>query len=121
MRRPCFCLVLEALMTDRRSSPFWLFARREMALSVRSRWMQIFVIGFARLALAVGGAGDILSGGSGMQDFARTAASLVHLVILLVPLTALLFGVVVVTPDTGDAELTFSQPVSRSTVLFGKL
>ena len=108
-------------MTEGRRSTLWLFARRELLLSVRSRWTQIFAVVFAGLALAVAGSGYVLSGGSGMQDFARTSASLVQLVVLLVPLTALLFGVIAVTPDTGDAELTFSQPVSRRTVLAGKL
>ena len=108
-------------MTKAGRATLWIFARQEMVLSVRSRWTQIFAAVFAGLSLAVAGSGYVLSGGSGMQDFARTSASLVQLVVLLVPLTALLFGVIAVTPDVGDAELTFSQPVSRRTVLAGKL
>jgi len=90
-------------------------------LAVRSRWTQIFAAVFAALALAVASAGYILSGGHGVQDFARTAASLVQLVLLLVPLTALLIGVMALAPDRGAAELLFSQPVSRGTILLGKL
>lgn len=99
----------------------WHFARRELALAVRSRWMHVFTGVFASLALAVALSGYVLTGGSGMQDFARTSASLVHLVILLVPMTALLFGVTACTPERGDAELIFSQPVPRRGVLLGKL
>ena len=101
--------------------PLLLCARQELVLAVRSRWTQIFAAVFAALALAVASAGYILSGGHGVQDFARTAASLVQLVLLLVPLTALLIGVMALAPDRGAAELLFSQPVSRGPILLGKL
>jgi Cu-processing system permease protein len=98
-----------------------LFAREELVLALRSRWTQIFAVVFGLLSLGVAGAGYVLSGGHGVQDFARTAVSLVQLVLLLVPLTALVIGVLSLAPERGAAELTFSQPVSRGTILFGKL
>ena len=98
-----------------------LFAREELLLALRSRWTQIFAVVFGALAVAVAGAGYVLSGGHGVQDFARTAVSLVQLVLLLVPLTALVIGVLSLAPERGAAELMFSQPVSRGTILFGKL
>lgn len=100
---------------------FTLCALQELRLSVRSRWTQTFAVVFAALALAVASSGYVLSGGSGLQDFSRTAASLVELVLLLVPLTALVFGVMALTPDVGAAELLYSQPVSRPVILLGKL
>jgi len=102
-------------------SPLLVCARQELVLAVRSRWTQIFAVVFAALSLAVSGSGYILSGGAGVQDFARTAVSLVQLVLLLVPLTSLLIGVLALAPDRGAAELLFSQPVPRGTILFGKL
>lgn len=108
-------------MRSTRRSPLWLFARQELVLSVRSRWTQTFAVVFAALALAVASSGYVLSGGSGLQDFARTAASLVQLVLLLVPLTSLVFGVIALTPEPGAAELLYSQPVPRRTILGGKL
>jgi len=101
--------------------PFSMFARQEFVLAARSRWTQIFAVVFGGLAFAVAASGYILSGGRGVQDFARTAVSLVQLVILLVPLTSLLVGVMALAPERGQAELVFSQPVARRTVLFGKL
>ncbi len=98
-----------------------LFAREELALALRSRWTQIFAAVFGLLAFFVSGAGYVLSGGHGVQDFARTAVSLVQLVLLLVPLTALLIGVLSLAPERGAAELVFSQPLARHTVLLGKL
>lgn len=88
---------------------------------VRSRWTQIFALVFAILSLAVAGSGYVLTGGWGVQDFSRTAVSLVQLVLLLVPLAALLLGVLELTPERGAAEILFSQPVSRRVLLFDKL
>ncbi len=103
------------------AGPFLLCARQELLLAVRSRWTQIFAAVFAALALGVASSGYVLSGGHGVQDFARTAASLVELVLLLVPLTALLIGVLALAPERGAAELLFSQPVSRRAILLGKV
>jgi Cu-processing system permease protein len=108
-------------MTPDTRSMLWLCARQELRLAVRSRWTQTFAIVFAALALAVASSGYVLSGGSGFQDFARTAASLVQLVLLLVPLTSLVFGVMALTPELGEAELLYSQPVTRGTILAGQV
>lgn len=98
-----------------------LVARQELSLAVRSRWTQIFAAVFAALALAVAASGYVLSGGHGVQDFARTGASLVQVILLLVPLTALLIGVLSFASERGAAEILLSQPVARTAVLAGKL
>ncbi len=105
----------------RHASPLWLCARYELVLAVRSRWLQIFAAVFAGLALAVASSGYILSGGHGVQDFSRTAASLVQIVLLLVPLAALVFGSLALTSERGAAELLYSQPVSRGRILLGRV
>ncbi len=98
-----------------------LVARQELTLAVRSRWTQIFAAAFAVLAVGVAASGYVLSGGSGFQDFARTSASLVQLVVLIVPLASLLVGVLSLSPERGAAELLFSQPIGRGDILAGKL
>jgi Cu-processing system permease protein len=90
-------------------------------LAVRSRSLQIFAIVFAALAALVAASGYVLTGGTGLQDFSRTAASLVELVVLVVPLAALVLGVTALTPDPGAAELLFSQPIARWRILVGRL
>ncbi len=107
-------------MTSLRSV-LWICARYELVLAVRSRWLQLFAVVFAALALAVSGAGYILSGGHGVQDFSRTAVSLVQIVLLLVPLAALVFGGLALTPERGAAELLYSQPVPRGAILLGRM
>lgn len=98
-----------------------LFARQELVLAVRSRWTRSFAVLFAAVALAVAGAGYVVSGGSGLQDFARTTVSLMQLVLLLVPMVALLLGVTTLATERGSAELVYSQPVARGTILAGTL
>lgn len=102
-------------------SAVWLCARYELLLAVRSRWLHIFSAVFAGLALAVAGSGYVLSGGYGVQDFSRTAVSLVQVVLLLAPLAALVFGGLALTPERGAAELIYSQPIARGAVLTGRM
>lgn len=108
-------------MSARPPSLTLLVARQELLLAVRSRWTLVFAAVFAVLALGVSGSGYILSGGHGFQDFARTSASLVQLVVLVVPLAALLMGVLSLAPERGTAELLYAQPISRREILVGKL
>jgi Cu-processing system permease protein len=108
-------------MTTPRESPLRLCANQELTIAMRSRWTQIFAATFAVLALAVAGSGYVLSGGTGVQDFARTATSLTQLVVLVIPMMALLVGATSFSPERGAAELLFSQPVSRATLVAGKL
>jgi Cu-processing system permease protein len=96
-------------------------AAQELALAARARATQTFAAVFAALSLAVSASGYILSGGSGLQDFARTATSLTQLVLFVVPMMALLVGTMAFSPDQGTAELLFSQPIARHTLMFGKL
>lgn len=102
-------------------SALLLVARQELVLAARARSIQIFAAVFAVLALAVAGSGYVLTGGVGVQDFARTAASLVQLVLLVVPLMALLLGVTALSAERSSLELLFAQPLARSDILLGKL
>jgi Cu-processing system permease protein len=98
-----------------------LFAAEELKIALRSRWTQIFAAVFAVLACGVSGAGYVISGGHGVQDFSRTAASLIHLVVLIVPLISLMLGVLSLSLERGAAEVVFALPVSRGTILAGRL
>jgi Cu-processing system permease protein len=99
----------------------WLCARHELLLAARSRWLHVFAVVFAGLALLVAASGYVISGGYGLQDFARTAVSLVQLVLLIVPLAALVFGSLVLSPERGAAELLYAQPVPRPAILAGRV
>lgn len=98
-----------------------LFAIEELKIALRSRWTAIFAVVFAVLASGLAAAGYVLSGGHGVQDFSRTSASLVHLVVLIVPLISLMLGVLSLSLERGAAEVVFALPVPRSTILMGRL
>jgi Cu-processing system permease protein len=96
-------------------------ARQELVISIRNRWTMIFAVVFGALVVSIAYVGIMAEGFSGMQSFTRTSASLLNLVLYIVPLVALTMGTLTFTGDKGSTELLFSQPVLRSEVVFGKL
>ncbi len=95
-------------------------ARQELRISIRSRLTIVFAVLFATLALAISYFGLVTAGVAGFQGFTRTAASLLNLVLYIVPLAGLVTGSLALTGEQGALEMLFSQPVSRSEVLIGK-
>jgi Cu-processing system permease protein len=56
-----------------------------------------------------------------VQGFERTTASLLNLVLYLVPLLGLMLGTLALSRDRAGNELLFSQPVGREQVLYGRV
>lgn len=97
-----------------------LIAREEFRIHARNRWIIAFGWVFALLTLAISYFGMVTAAEVGFQGFTRTTASLVNLVLYLVPIVALIMGVLSLSPD-GGSELLLAQPVTRLQVLVGKL
>ncbi|HEU5403882.1 MAG TPA: ABC transporter permease subunit [Terriglobales bacterium] len=98
-----------------------VIAGQEMRVTLRSKWVQIFAAVFAVLTLAISYFGMMTSVVVGFEGFTRTTASLLNLVLYLIPMFALVAGTLSFSIEKGAAELLFSQPVLRSEVLFGKI
>jgi Cu-processing system permease protein len=96
-------------------------ARQELVINVRNRWTLTFAAVFGALALGISYFGLATAGRVGFQGFARTSASLLNLVLYLVPLVALTMGALSFTSEKSGGELLFAQPVTRAEVLLGKL
>lgn len=96
-------------------------ARQELVINVRNKWTLIFAVIFGTLVVSISYFGMKAEGFSGMQNFTRTSASLLNLVLYIVPLVALVMGTLSFTGDKGSTELLYSQPVLRSEVMVGKL
>ena len=96
-------------------------ARQEVTISLRSRWVLVFASVFGLLSLAISYFGTVTAGAAGLQGFERTAASLLSLVLYLVPLLGLMLGTLSILPDQAANELLFAQPVARTTILLGRL
>jgi Cu-processing system permease protein len=95
--------------------------RQELVINVRNRWTLIFALVFGTLVVGVSYFGMMAEGFAGLQNFTRTSTSLLNLVLYIVPLVALVMGTLSFTGDKGSTELLFSQPLTRSEVLLGKL
>ncbi|MEK9137967.1 MAG: ABC transporter permease subunit, partial [Bacteroidota bacterium] len=95
-------------------------AKQELVINVRNKWTIIFAFVFGVLVVSISYIGIVTEGYSGMQNFTRTSASLLNLVLYIVPLVALTMGTLSFTGDKGSTELLFSQPLSRAEVLLGK-
>jgi Cu-processing system permease protein len=95
-------------------------ARDELTNAVRNRWTIIFSIVFGLLAIGIAHFGMKAEGFSGMQSFTRTSASMLNLVLYIVPLVALTMGTLSFCGERGSSELLFAQPLFRSEVVIGK-
>jgi Cu-processing system permease protein len=99
----------------------WIIARKELRDSVRDRWFWLFAGSFA--LLAAGLATFALSNTEvvGFGGFGRTAASLIALVQLVVPLMGLTLGArsIAGQREAGTLRFLLSHPVSRTEVYVG--
>ncbi|HEY6119885.1 MAG TPA: ABC transporter permease subunit [Pyrinomonadaceae bacterium] len=95
-------------------------ARQELIINIRNRWTLGFAGVFGVLVLAISYFGLVTGGSVGFQGFARTSASLLNMVLYIVPLVALVMGTLSFTSETSAGELLFSQPVTRGEILLGK-
>jgi Cu-processing system permease protein len=96
-------------------------ARQELTVAVRNKWTLIFASVFGSLVLAISYFGTMTAGQIGFQGFNRTTASLLSLVLYLIPLVALMMGTQSFLSDSGDGEMLFAQPVTRGEILVGKI
>jgi len=96
-------------------------AKQELTINIRNMWTLVFAVVFGALVVSISYFGVMAEGFSGMQNFTRTSASILNLVLYIVPLVSLTMGTLSFTGDKGSTELLFSQPVSRSEVMAGKL
>ncbi len=100
----------------------WTLAQKELRDALRNRWFLLYTLAFTILALAfsyltLAGAGIV-----GFAGFGRTAASLINLVLLIVPLMALTIGAQSLAGEMERGTLAYllAQPVGRFEVFLGK-
>jgi Cu-processing system permease protein len=98
--------------------------KKEVNDSLKNRWFMLYASVFAGLALLLSWL-SISGGGigySGFASFGRTAASLINLVLLIVPLMALTVGAgnLAGEHERGTLSYLLSQPVNRGEVILGK-
>lgn len=99
-----------------------IIAGKEFRDRIRNLWVLAVALIFALFSLAIAYFGSAQQGEVGFRGIDVTIASLVSLVIYLVPLIALILGydAVVGERERGSLELLMSMPVTRFEILLGK-
>lgn len=99
-----------------------ILARKEVRDALRNRWFLLYAVCFAALSLGLASVALAGTGRLGLAGFGRTAASLVNLVLLIVPLMGLTLGAAALAGERerGTLETLLAQPVTRGEVLLGK-
>lgn len=100
----------------------YTITRKELRDALRNRWFMVFTVAFAGIALALSALMHPSSSSLQVASYSRTAASLINLVLLFVPLIGLTLGAANLAGDreTGALSYLLAQPVSRVEVLLGK-
>lgn len=97
-------------------------AGKEFRDRIRNRWVLAIALVFAVFALLIAYFGGAQEGAVGFRSIEVTIASLVSLVIYLVPLIALVLGfdAIVGERERGSLDLLLSMPITRFELLLGK-
>ncbi|MFC4311886.1 ABC transporter permease [Steroidobacter flavus] len=109
-------------MTGLQFKPIAVLAGKELRDCIRNRWVLAVTVIFAAFALVIAYFGAAQQGAVGFRGIEATIASLVSLVIYLVPLIALILGfdTVVGERERGSLDLLLSMPLTRVELLLGK-
>lgn len=99
-----------------------VIAAKEFRDRIRNRWVIAVALIFTLFALAIAYFGGAQQGEVGLHGIEVTIASLVSLVIYLIPLIALILGydAIVGERERGSLDLLLSMPITRLELLLGK-
>lgn len=97
-------------------------AAKEFRDRIRNRWVLAVALVFTVFSLVIAYFGGAQQGAVGFRSIEVTIASLVSLVIYLIPLIALLLGfdAIVGERERGSLDLLLSLPITRLELLLGK-
>ncbi len=95
-------------------------AKQDLKLNLRNRWILGVSLLFGILTLSVAYSGMVTAGYVGFQDFRRTGASIVSLVLYLVPILALMMGTFAFVSSREYLDLVVTQPIARWKIILGK-
>src|SRR5574343_569535 len=102
--------------------PVATIAAKEFRDRIRNRWVLAVALVFTVFALVIAYFGGAQQGAVGFRPIEVTIASLVSLVIYLIPLIALLLGfdAIVGERERGSLDLLLALPITRLELLLGK-
>ena len=99
-----------------------ILAQKELKDARRNRWFILYTLAFTGLALALAWLALSGIGNQGLAGFGRTSASLINLVLLIVPLMGLTLGALSLAGERERGTMLYmlTQPISQAELLMGK-
>ena len=99
----------------------WLIGRVTYLESLRNRWVLFFSVTFALLAFLLSYVGA--SQASTFSSFDRSSATLLHILLIFIPLLGFMLGAQLIAGDREGGALVYllSHPVGKNHIYFGKL
>lgn len=96
--------------------------QKEVRDARRNRWFLLYAIAFTGLSLALAWLALSGAGNYGLAGYGRTSASLINLVLLIVPLMGLTLGAMSLAGERESGTLLYllAQPISQGELLLGK-
>lgn len=100
----------------------FILAQKELRDARRNRWFLLYALAFAGLSLALAWMALSGAGNYGLAGFGRTSASLINLILLIVPLMGLTLGAMGLAGEREQGTLLYmlAQPINQAELLLGK-
>ncbi|HEX6385677.1 MAG TPA: ABC transporter permease subunit [Anaerolineae bacterium] len=100
----------------------FILTQKELRDARRNRWFLLYAVAFAALSLALAWLSLAGMGNYGLAGFGRTGASLINLILLIVPLMGLTLGALSLAGERERGTLIYllAQPVAQLELLLGK-
>lgn len=99
-----------------------ILTQKELRDALRNRWFLLYALAFAVLSLALAWTALSGAGNYGLAGFGRTGASMINLVLLIVPLMGLTLGALSLAGEREKGTLLYllAQPINQIELLIGK-
>lgn len=96
--------------------------QKELRDARRNRWFLLYALAFAGLSLALAWMTLSGVGSRGLAGYGRTSASLINLILLIVPLMGLTLGALSLAGEREKGTLLYlmAQPITQMELLLGK-
>ncbi len=100
----------------------FILAQKELRDARKNRWFLLYAIAFTGLSLALAWVSLSGAGNYGLAGFGRTSASLINLILLIVPLMGLTLGALSLAGEREQGSLLYllAQPINQLELLLGK-
>lgn len=100
----------------------FILAQKELRDARHNRWFLLYALAFAALSMALAWLALTGAGSYGLAGFGRTSASMINLILLIVPLMGLTLGAQGLAGEREHGTLLYllAQPINQAELLIGK-